>query len=1162
MRIVEYIIITDKIENISEFYRSVGVLQYTGESSIYAPDNVFAGAEIIQNSPFVNFEDRRRGVSGVLRDVQNADIRGISNGWTSQLKNQYAHAAYAGLTVHTDVFFYGELLSKEFTDTVPNAGSPAPFLSTPNIELTFRVDDILTGYPEHIHQGRGENIMMVRYILSYEERGYMLAALAHYRTYGYMPYYVPTAISNMVIGQRYFMRAAFRFPWMTPQTFPLPYVGSSVELLAVVPLNLDISIRRRSLDSEPIWYHPVDFGQTVDFASIPELNNVPDTIERLVYQQSQIYLLTTVDMWSLPIMQRRFPHIELMDGRFLTRDDYLSANNVVVVHELFAQIRNFELGDTIVIDVPQEQLVVGIDLVMRISDIEIVTIPGESTIHELEFTIVGFFRETNQLYYATHYSNYIFVPDSALPDDFVFSATMTDESRFRMGSISAVRDHRGDFLRTPQEPSWKPDMLEAIGNPDFLPHFWYSFVLHDSRDQSVFLFEYRDILETHGFNVRFLGVDSELFWYSAEPILQAVTMNVVVFSTVLILVLVLVVFLFLRQRQKEFAIMRALGVSAGKVRKQFLVSISFFGIPAIALGSVIAWLAAIDRAENTINPFGEIVTHIPLDLEVTVSLAWLPSIALAIFAILLVMTLFGAGRLERHSILRIIQGSVEAPVKKASTSYETSNGEFNVIQKFDGGFRHDMSFQKAEKPHGTFRFVLRHIVRARAKSILTTAVALFFVITLTFFTEMIIHVTRQIDHLYDNTIVFAEVREVNRVNAINARRFEDIIRLSAVENILGSNFTYNELAVANYIWTLVVPVEESGEPPYTWLGHSYADTKGGTITFEDDVVGLLAINCISRFLVAHSIDSTLALDEEWFGEIIFQDGVINIDNSISGEQMLARVNELEIDFAMGLDETAFEFIEGNPIPIIMREDVKTEHAISFGDMIYLQTWNARIRAWDNSPAVIIGVHNGKIADPFAFRNAVIMPLDAGKHIFNQKGGASEISFSTLAFDIVPAYNRELLYVEEELRAIIRRGGAGWTALMLVLHDEELRIVVGSMEQNLSLMQLLYPVAITVSIVIGAGLALLLMLQNAKNAAIMRVLGSTKNRTRVVLWIEQLAVCLIGLIIGLAAAFILGWGVLASVMLAGLYLAGVVIGSIVGSVLVTSKPPLELLQVKE
>ena len=126
------------------------------------------------------------------------------------------------------------------------------------------------------------------------------------------------------------------------------------------------------------------------------------------------------------------------------------------------------------------------------------------------------------------------------------------------------------------------------------------------------------------------------------------------------------------------------------------------------------------------------------------------------------------------------------------------------------------------------------------------------------------------------------------------------------------------------------------------------------------------------------------------------------------------------------------------------------------------------------------------------------------------------------------------------------------------------MVVIPMEQNLSLLKLLYPIAIALSAIIGFGLSLLLMLQGAKVAAIMRVLGTTRAKSRATLCTEQAVVCLFGLVLGLAVLAAMGWGFgfVSSLGLAAVYLAGAATGSVAGAVVVTNRPPLELLQVKE
>jgi len=171
--------------------------------------------------------------------------------------------------------------------------------------------------------------------------------------------------------------------------------------------------------------------------------------------------------------------------------------------------------------------------------------------------------------------------------------------------------------------------------------------------------------------------------------------------------------------------------------------------------------------------------------------------------------------------------------------------------------------------------------------------------------------------------------------------------------------------------------------------------------------------------------------------------------------------------------------------------------------------------------------------------------------------------ATFNFSINPAYNRNLSYVRTGLERIMTMGDPlGIPPSVLQFHDRELRVVIGSLEQSLLLLSLLYPVAISTAIAIGGGLAMLIVLQNAKNAAIMRVLGTSRKKTALTLWSEQIVICLLGLVIGLVAMAISGWSLAGMFLLSSMYLGGVMLGSLAGSLLVTRRAPLDLLQVRE
>jgi len=183
---------------------------------------------------------------------------------------------------------------------------------------------------------------------------------------------------------------------------------------------------------------------------------------------------------------------------------------------------------------------------------------------------------------------------------------------------------------------------------------------------------------------------------------------------------------------------------------------------------------------------------------------------------------------------------------------------------------------------------------------------------------------------------------------------------------------------------------------------------------------------------------------------------------------------------------------------------------------------------------------------------------------SSSGGA--FLYSTAEFVLDSTKNRELpeFRADMDLRF---SGDAGTVPLTLLFWDGELTGAVEPLEKNLQLMAVLFPVTVAVSVLIAAGLAVLMVFQTVKTAALLRILGTTKARARAMLCWEQIVLCMVGLVLGLGALIILRQdvsAVLAGTVLlsAGLYLTGVLVGALFSSISVTNRMPLELLQVKE
>ena len=273
------------------------------------------------------------------------------------------------------------------------------------------------------------------------------------------------------------------------------------------------------------------------------------------------------------------------------------------------------------------------------------------------------------------------------------------------------------------------------------------------------------------------------------------------------------------------------------------------------------------------------------------------------------------------------------------------------------------------------------------------------------------------------------------------------------------------------------------------------------------------------------------------------------------------LGDVTVEWGEGFDDSVFNYTDSTlqtPVPVILHQNVMGHRGLEVGDAVHISYRRQMPIQWHNVPAVVVGVHNGHIARARA-QEAVAIPLFALRSMLENWMG-----YISLSFTVDPSRNRDIEEVRSEIGDIVHRNNAGFLPLDFLMLDEELRNVISAIGQSLLLLELLYPIAIALSVVIAAGLSILLMLQNTKNAAIMRVLGGSRTKTQIMLWAEQMALCLFGAAAGLAIIIVMGWGfdVSSSFVLAGMYLGGAAVGSVIGVLLVTNKPPLELLQVRE
>ena len=118
-----------------------------------------------------------------------------------------------------------------------------------------------------------------------------------------------------------------------------------------------------------------------------------------------------------------------------------------------------------------------------------------------------------------------------------------------------------------------------------------------------------------------------------------------------------------------------------------------------------------------------------------------------------------------------------------------------------------------------------------------------------------------------------------------------------------------------------------------------------------------------------------------------------------------------------------------------------------------------------------------------------------------------------------------------------------------------------------LIETLYPLTVAAALILGTLLPVLMILQEQKEAAILRALGWSKKLTIRRLTLEQALLCLMGLALALLALFAVnGLGFLGVILVPVLYViahfALCVGASAAISASILQKSPMRLLQVKE
>ena len=1065
-RATEFIIVSDELTRIEAFYRSVGILSPTRFDNFTTDHDVTRALDTIESNRHVAISDTRNFTQGVLTDMLNLASQPVH--FTIPYFNPVLHGVDIGMS---DLFFIATLID-----------TPRLWPGPGHAEMVFmlNLEELILGDPTIIRIGdriftneRGQTINLLgnelmRLYLTEAERSLIEAGL--WNPFG-----------DLQAGDTALLRVTPRYDGGGPRAMILWHVRSLVGTDGFRRTWYDsaqFGILYRLMPVERVRSHTDDLVFYVDASDSAAVDSMlyylQDEMEMIAENLSTVMVTETKDMTAMPrFMDRRISG--MLDtalfpaGRWITHEDYLMGNPVVIVSTQLANRRGISIGDTLTITIRDNPRPYWIDTptdspwALGIENwwdnnaspwwgmIDAAHEDWRSfPTYELDLEVVGtfWFSPPNVNNFT---SSEIIIPAGLIPDSF----------------------------------GWD-DAPQLTG--------MYSFVLGSPRSEERFLQETRAELYAMGFVASFVPTRFDVFAAATDPIRFSITVNLVVFGAASVLILAFIVLLYLRQWRRSVAITQALGTPRRRVLSQLFTPTLILWVPAVILGALVGWFFAIGQADAILAELAVYEGMAKPAIYLLFSLC-----GLIILCILAGVLLGGYGVVRRPVLVQLQGGTL----KRRRADYVDSGV---VPEDFALG---EVAFVPLPKAMGfivgvrtMLRHNLRHIFRTPIKTALAFLLALMFVFSLGWLNHTIHTTEEEIARLWDTTIINAEVYRVVE--------FGHGVRVDVD-------------------WPAVIA-------PATW-----------------DVI------VYSGFYGDSYLESYFRLDTGVYLGVSHLEGLIAENTrTVVDEQLGVICDDIEIEFLPGFGPE--DFIYAYPIPMIIRrtmDDLATHFADTRGQ--------------------VIGVFDGgleRAVNSFGeYTPIYIIPIQSHRAVFSGRmpfyGGifSFETYYPTLLtarFTIDPARNRDIDQFRDLVTpALSSNSLRDMLPLQLHVDDDVIHNVIIPMEQNLSLLRVLYPIAIGVAFILALGLSLLTMLQSAKNAAIMRVLGKPRLTSQVMLCTEQLIVCAAGVLIGLLVLLITGSFMgISPLALSGVYISGAIIGSVIGAFVISMRAPLDLLQVRE
>lgn len=814
----------------------------------------------------------------------------------------------------------------------------------------------------------------------------------------------------------------------------------------------------------------------------------------------QIY--TTKDMTRMPLFKEAY---YLCEGRMLSEEDNEKQNKVCTIRREFAEKQGLSVGDKLKIRIHKN------------ADVK-------SSLDELVPSGEDAYDEQAWLYYTAVAETEKELVSREWDEAYI------DEEFEIVGIFDALEDSQTwyeSYIYIPDSVV-PAEWTQQIISDDF------SFVLKSPKAEEEFNRNCVPLLEEAGYTVSFLENGWDDFKAAEQPMRHSAAAGVIVFGIILLAVLGFAVVFFTYIHRNEWIIIRLLGAEKSRADRRLFAAAAVTAVPPVIIGGILSWSYGLKKAGETLaslNVSDAGQQYVP-------PLYWLPVMCAGVLALWLVLNLVSVYILGRRTLLERMQGGKDsvktntvkqprhthmketkmtAAVRASETKAEQPQSE-NAGKKSaesegtvqDGKARAETTRASTERFRRAgagqmFRYIFRHIVRTSGRGILAVVIIAAFSFGLGWLQWSIQENEKRISELYDTVEITGNVLtvKVNTPTTTEGKIPPEVIDF----------------------------MEETGR----FSGFSLRTEDKGSISVLDEN-GKAAGTYTTLIYVANKPKLCVPLTE----------------------------NAADIQYANGYDASVFSTPRGGGDAKSVLVDAAIMEAVGakLNDTIQVQITKGA--TWFSE--AVTRTEKFKIVGSFrdssggVSQYGLLMPMAAYDAIM----GSGNIFYTDAGFTLKASQNRKLNDFRAAMEDIFKYYDEDSSVeLECHINDNELTQAIEPLEKNNTLMRVLYPIIFGVAAAVIAIICILFILQSYKEAAVMRILGTTRPTIGMILSIERMILCAAGLGLGIVInAAVFGGGLSEYIGFAVCGFAAGAAASVISAGIAVRRKPSELLRVKD